>query len=469
MNSYTFHISLYDIAFVGTAFTGLTLALQLWFAKNAGRSANRFLSLVLMVMTLWITQILLMDIRPKGYMAGSNYLPVQFLLSLGPLIYFYVRKITCPAYRFAWKDATHFIPALLEQVMPMSGVNANPAFYLALHLVIFASILIYLYRSHRLIQNFYHRLKPMLMDRPLLEFRWLERLLWATALLWTLWIGLVLIDEVQYHGELAIYIYYPCYIFFAVILIWTAVAALFRPPTATLQSSSAAKSSPLLELRAKAAFVKKEVASNHYYLDPELSLSVLAEKFGVTPHELSRIINTVFKKSFNDFINAYRVNEVLQKMQDPAYSHMNLVGIAYESGFNSKTTFNRAFKQVTGNNPVDYKKKLKKEAPFYNPGLPARFAPLISNHYTTLKWPEEKLNRNYMFKNYFKVAWRNVLHNKIYSALNIFGLAIGMAAALLIGLWAFNQYSYDRFLPNYQQAYAIKVNYTNTHDGTHTQ
>jgi ABC-type antimicrobial peptide transport system permease subunit len=74
-----------------------------------------------------------------------------------------------------------------------------------------------------------------------------------------------------------------------------------------------------------------------------------------------------------------------------------------------------------------------------------------------------------MFRNYLKIAWRNMLHNKVYSALNIFGLAIGMAVALLIGLWAFNQYSYDRFLPDYQQAYAIKVNYTNTHDGTHTQ
>ncbi|HEX3384659.1 MAG TPA: ABC transporter permease, partial [Mucilaginibacter sp.] len=74
-----------------------------------------------------------------------------------------------------------------------------------------------------------------------------------------------------------------------------------------------------------------------------------------------------------------------------------------------------------------------------------------------------------MFGNYLKIAWRNIVNNKVYSALNILGLAIGMAVALLIGLWAFNQYSYDRFLPNYQQAYVIKVNYTNTHDGTHTQ
>jgi ABC-type antimicrobial peptide transport system permease subunit len=74
-----------------------------------------------------------------------------------------------------------------------------------------------------------------------------------------------------------------------------------------------------------------------------------------------------------------------------------------------------------------------------------------------------------MIKNYLKIAWRNLVRNKAASFINIIGLATGMAVALLIGIWAFNQYSYDRFLPNYQQAYAIKVNYTNSHDGTHTQ
>ena len=74
-----------------------------------------------------------------------------------------------------------------------------------------------------------------------------------------------------------------------------------------------------------------------------------------------------------------------------------------------------------------------------------------------------------MIRNYLKIAWRNMRNNKVYSALNIVGLATGMAVALLIGLWVFNQYSYDRFLPNYQQAYAVKVNYTNQHDGTRTQ
>src|SRR5450432_800770 len=61
-----------------------------------------------------------------------------------------------------------------------------------------------------------------------------------------------------------------------------------------------------------------------------------------------------------------------------------------------------------------------------------------------------------MFKNYFKTAWRNLVHNKVYSALNILGLATGMAVALLIGLWVYYQFSYDRFLPGYRKTYQVR-------------
>ena len=66
-----------------------------------------------------------------------------------------------------------------------------------------------------------------------------------------------------------------------------------------------------------------------------------------------------------------------------------------------------------------------------------------------------------MIKNYFKTAWRNIIRTKTYSALNILGLATGMAVALLIGLWVYDQISYDRFLPGHQQAYQVKYNYNN--------
>jgi putative ABC transport system permease protein len=63
-----------------------------------------------------------------------------------------------------------------------------------------------------------------------------------------------------------------------------------------------------------------------------------------------------------------------------------------------------------------------------------------------------------MFKNYLKTAWRNIIRSKGYSALNIIGLATGMAVALLIGLWVHQEYTYDTFLADHQQIYQIRRN-----------
>ena len=64
-----------------------------------------------------------------------------------------------------------------------------------------------------------------------------------------------------------------------------------------------------------------------------------------------------------------------------------------------------------------------------------------------------------MFRNYFLTAWRNLQRNKAYGALNILGLSIGMAVALLIGLWVEYQYSFDRFLPGYKNVCQAHLRY----------
>jgi len=65
-----------------------------------------------------------------------------------------------------------------------------------------------------------------------------------------------------------------------------------------------------------------------------------------------------------------------------------------------------------------------------------------------------------MLITFFKTAWRNILRGKVYSLLNLLGLATGMAVALLIGLWVHYQLSYDRWLPGYKQAYQLRFNYS---------
>jgi len=471
LRSYTFHINLYDVAFFGAIFIGLNFALLLWFTKTVNRSANRFLALALATMILWMLRILAIDIGLKTYLPHWDWLPLQFLLALGPLIYFYVLKITRPKYKFGWKSLLHFSPLLLEQAalaLEINESNRTGAATFATHafrqlnpvlqLLVFISIIIYLRLCDKLIQNFYRRLQPVLMDRPLIEFRWLRRLLAATALLWFLWLVCAAINYFGYHNQSGIHVYYPFYIFFVVIIIWTAAAAFLKPQAAVMVAP--VKQPVPAELRAKATWFKKAMETNLYYQEPELSLSSLAEKLKMPPHELSKIINTVFKKSFNDFINEYRVLEAARKMQDPAYEHITLLGIAFEAGFNSKSTFNRAFRQMVGKSAAEYKNELKKDRPSYNLTRHTQFAAIVSYHQTTPKWYDKKLNRNYMFRNYFKIAFRNFWKHKVFTLINVIGLSIGISAALVIYLLVHYDFTFDKYHKDGDRIYRVVTNFT---------
>jgi len=114
LNTYTFHINFYYLAFLGTIFTAFIFAWQLWFAKSINRAANRFLGLTLFMMVLWMIRLLGIDIRLGTYFPHWSTLPLQFSLALGPFIYFYVLKITRPEYKFRGRALLHFSPLLLE-------------------------------------------------------------------------------------------------------------------------------------------------------------------------------------------------------------------------------------------------------------------------------------------------------------------------------------------------------------------
>jgi len=435
LNNYIFHISLYGMAFFAMIIIGLVFALLLGFVKSANRGANRFLALALVTMVLWMVRVLAIDL---GANAG---LPAQFLLALGPLLYFYVLKITQPKYRFRCKDLWHFSPLMLEQViLQYPPLNPLP------QLLVFISISIYLYKSKQLIEDFYSLLPLMLMDRSRLEFRWLRRLLAATALLWLAWTCCAVVDYFTYNNQLGIHIYYPFYIFFAVMLIWTAAAAFLRPQAALIVQTHSYNQPVPAELRAKGTLLKRAMEANLYYQDPELSLNSLAEKFGIHPRELSRVINIVFKKGFNDFINEYRVREVMARMQDPANGHLTLQGIGFDAGFNSKDTFIRAFKQFTGKNPAEYKRGLENEVAIHALQPRSGIAAVISG---------QKLNRTFMFSNYLKTTWRNLRRNPLLACINIGGLSVGIAAVLMIGLYIYGETGYDRFHQNHASIYRV--------------
>lgn len=91
------------------------------------------------------------------------------------------------------------------------------------------------------------------------------------------------------------------------------------------------------------------------FVDPDLSLSMFAEQLDLPAHQVSKLVNEKFGKSFTDMVNEYRVEEFISKMNDPKYKAYSLYGIALEVGFSSKSAFNSAFKKIKGKTPSEFK------------------------------------------------------------------------------------------------------------------
>jgi len=93
------------------------------------------------------------------------------------------------------------------------------------------------------------------------------------------------------------------------------------------------------------------------YINPRLSSPELAEMIDITTNQLSQFLNEYLNKNFYDYVNSFRLKEFQQLCKNPKYSHLSILGLAYECGFNSKTTFNAFFKREMGVTPSEYYKQ----------------------------------------------------------------------------------------------------------------
>lgn len=131
-------------------------------------------------------------------------------------------------------------------------------------------------------------------------------------------------------------------------------------PTLPTSSPRPTTKAPLLDAASSESFAQRLnqfIQDQHPYLNPDISLRSLAAQIELHPNQLSWLLNERMGQNFNAFINHFRVEHFKQLALDPANSHISLIGLAYESGFNSKTVFNTYFKKAVGMTPSAFVKQ----------------------------------------------------------------------------------------------------------------
>lgn len=335
------------------------------------------------------------------------YFPMNHTLLMGPAIFIYIKSLLNPSFVFSKKDRYHFIPGtlyilwtiivavtdqlILKRYYLMDGQN-DPDFDTWYQVIGFFSLMVYLLLSLRYYLNYRAFIDQELSYADNLHFTWVRNFLIACFLYF---FATITLDVLRLLGfDIGYQDTWWYYLLFALIFYYIGITGYANSieqkkkfevdfyryqtketartdgyevnanleetvnETATstkLDTDLQATDSPVPpEWKAK---LEKAMVLEKLYRNPELTLSDLAIHLGTNPSFLSKMINRSFEKNFNDFVNEYRVMEVKEQLSNPELANLTIMSLAYDAGFNSKATFNRAFKKFTGDSPKTYQIK----------------------------------------------------------------------------------------------------------------
>jgi AraC-like DNA-binding protein len=158
--------------------------------------------------------------------------------------------------------------------------------------------------------------------------------------------------------------WFPVYIPMAILIYWIGISDFYaaRGEVPMLKKKTDPLSYPaqLLEQTSQQLIISME--SEQLYLDPLLDLSRLSKAIGVPPKLISATVNQYLDKSFNQFLNEYRVEAFKQRLLERGSETMTIPGLAKSCGFGSPATFQRSFKQITGTTPTEFMRSVAEPA-----------------------------------------------------------------------------------------------------------
>jgi len=313
----------------------------------------------------------------------SSFIISLFLLH-GPFLYLYVESLTSCKKRLTKSDLIHFIPFIsfflylsislwfpeysLRIRLDHVTIDVKPPFEFVIFLLITAfSGPVYFIASFLKFKNINISILNNFSTTEEINLDWLKTLVYIFGIIWSALIVIAVIHHIFHYASMA-FCTDGLFLSLSAFIILVGYFGLRQKEIFT----RFAKEDHVLLVDQKAKYQSMNLSEiefsdfigriNHTmehekpFLNPDITLPELASLVDIPSYQLSRVINEKFGCNFFDFINGYRVNEVKRKLNDPAFSNLSLLGIAYDSGFNSKSAFNRIFKKMTGLTPSEYKK-----------------------------------------------------------------------------------------------------------------
>ncbi|MEO1652828.1 MAG: helix-turn-helix domain-containing protein, partial [Bacteroidota bacterium] len=309
----------------------------------------------------------------------SVWWQLELLYGFGPTLFFYTKSLSDPSYKVRKKELIHFLPVLLEFIYYRSPFFRLGAIQLSespetVYQWLFQmlqwggllSITIYLLLSLDLLKKYRQWLESRysnLKDRAL---SWLETPIILYAVFWLAWMLLRVLDIFLFRDMLRPYYFNAGFLIVSLITYWIGLKGYVHSQIKTSGFLRARSNHPeppkgALALPALVQDLQSAMEFQKFYLNPDLSLDKFALLTSKPEKLISKALNQCLGLNFHQFVNQYRVEAFKRNIQKKEYAHLTILGVAMESGFGSKSTFNLVFKKNTRMTPGQYLKKVQKE------------------------------------------------------------------------------------------------------------
>lgn len=368
------------------------------FHKHRRLYANRFLGLMMLFYSLILLNLFLMEINfyLKVHFPFVILLGIPLLVS--PLHFLYAKYIIHPEWKFTRKDWLHFLPYILYQCsifieyalvgtphfVPKESIESieYPLEFTIFNGIITIQALTYFILTIIIVHRYSKKLKNAFSSIEKIKLTWLRNItsLALGVLCFFIFENIFMLAGIN----LSNYFNFSS-VLFAIAIYVMGYMGLFRSeifgaPEISRQMSqlnemqkyelpSAAQDEPpqkyeksgLTPEKAKTYLqqLQQTMQAEKLYRNSNLTLAELADNLSISQHNLSEVLNTRMQQNFFDFVNQYRVEEAKQALVDPAKQHLKILAIAFEVGFNSKTSFNTTFKKHTRQTPSEFRRQAK--------------------------------------------------------------------------------------------------------------
>jgi len=362
-----------------TIFISLLLSLFLFTVRSQDTLSNRLFAFFLIVVAVDTSGIIFDFYATKPTNLGMFRSLITFLQI--PLFYLYIRSMCYSDFKLRWKHLLHAIPFVLvnlllipryfskdlESKLVFLRNNSDMLEIQFNHLLIHLQLVVYIVAIFLLLRKAKKLYKQNFTGANILSYNWLFQLTFAMTIFYSI-VLLKNIFKFSQYPEISDWLKVSLFVVELIIICWYLFKALNNPTlfrnldSSLIDSQIKSKESEHdinIESNETLSKLQSYMEQEKPFLNPYLTIKNISEEVHIPVRELSTLLNRELGQHFFDFVNQYRIENAKELLKNTSKSKLTVLEILYSVGFNSKSSFNSAFKKHTGTTPTKYRKSLQ--------------------------------------------------------------------------------------------------------------